>query len=140
MEFKFKNRRPAVGEVKIQDEFWSPYLDSIRTVMLPYVFDKFDEIGYPINFELVAQGKKEGHRGPPFADGLLLESIRGACDFLNIAYDADLDARIDRLAASIKAASDAIEDGYFNTEIVMKRPLFRFAYHTHRFTKKYGGH
>ncbi len=76
--------------------------------MMPYVFDKFEEIGYVGNLVAVANGEKGCHQGPPFADGLLFEAMRGACDFLAYEYDAELDARLDRLVSITKAASDAI--------------------------------
>ena len=37
---------PSVKDVSIDDRFWTPYLESVRTVMLPYVLDKFEEDGY----------------------------------------------------------------------------------------------
>ena len=43
-------RYPEVGKVKIRDPFWTPYLEKIRYIMLPYVFKKFEEIGYVQNF------------------------------------------------------------------------------------------
>ena len=73
---------PSVKDVSIDDRFWTPYLESVRTVMLPYVLDKFEEDGYLENYDRVAQGETGGHRGPYFSDGLLLETLRGACDFL----------------------------------------------------------
>ena len=126
MNFKYKLCRPAGSQVRINDPFWSEYLKNIRQVMLPYVFDKFEEIGYVENFTRVAEGRKNCHQGPPFSDGLLFEGIRGACDFLADEYDAELDARIDRLSEIIKAASDAVEDGYLSSCTILDRPECRW--------------
>ena len=126
MELKAKNYRPQIGKVKISDPFWSDYLKNIRKVMLPYVFDKFEEIGYTKNLISVAEGKRDCHKGPPFADGLLFEAMRGASDFLADEYDAELDARLDCLVALTKAASNAIEDGYLNTRIILNHPECRW--------------
>ena len=38
--------RPAISEVILHDVFWKPYLENVRSVMLPYVFDKFEEKRY----------------------------------------------------------------------------------------------
>ena len=126
MLFKNKVNRPRGEQVKICDPFWSEYLNNIRHVMMPYVFDKFEEIGYVENLRAVAEGKKNCHQGPPFADGLLFESIRGACDFLSDEYDAELDALIDNLAEIIRSASDASGDGYLNTKILLDYPERRW--------------
>ena len=97
--------RPYTGDVQIRDSFWTPYLAMIRQKTLPYVLEKFEEIGYVNNFRIVA-GLKEGEfSGPPFADGLLLESIRGASDLLAAEYDAELDKKLDNLIEIIAAAS-----------------------------------
>lgn len=108
-------KRPAAGSVKINDVFWSEYLDNIRRVMMPYVFDKLIEVGYLANFASVAAGDGAPHRGPHFSDGLLLESIRGACDFLSAEYDSELDARLDSIISVIASASDASPDGFLHT-------------------------
>ena len=39
-------QNPAVGDVSIRDAFWTPYMEQIRCVTLPYVFRKMDESGY----------------------------------------------------------------------------------------------
>ena len=70
--------------------------------MLPHVLDKFEEIGYMENFAALARKDLGNHQGPPFADGLLLETIRGASDFLAAEYDEALDL--------IKKVLEQIED------------------------------
>ena len=62
------------------------------------------------NFDSVAKGLRGCHIGPPFADGLVLETLRGASDMLADEYDAELDATLEGMIQKIKAASDAIED------------------------------
>lgn len=126
MNFKNRSYRPNADSVKISDGFWSDHLDGIRHIMLPYVFEKFAEIGYLDNFSAVAEGKRGCHCGPPFADGLVFEAMRGAADFLADEYDPELEKMLDRLVSLTKAASDAIEDGYFNTCIVLDHPECRW--------------
>jgi len=114
--------RPAVPQVSVKDRFWTPYLEKIRHKTLPYVLDKFEEIGYVDNFRIVA-GLKEGEsKGPSFSDGLLLETMRGASDLLAAEYDAALDARLDALIEIIAAASDADPDGFICTKTILNYP------------------
>ena len=75
------------GTVKLTDRFWTPYTEGIRDIMIPYCFEKFRETGYIKNFESVAKKDGEAHIGPPFSDGLLFETMTGACDFLAAKKD-----------------------------------------------------
>lgn len=64
--------------------------------MLPYVFRKFEEEGYVANYLSVTKKDGAKHNGPYFSDGLFLESLRGACDFLAAERDPLLEAYIDK--------------------------------------------
>lgn len=118
-------KRPSVKDVEIRDRFWSPYLDRIVGIMLPNVFERMESSGYLQNFADLADGVNR-HEGPPFSDGLLLESIRGASDFLAIRYDATLDARLDRYIDVIARASEKTGDGYISTQTVTQTPQDRW--------------
>jgi len=115
-------RRPYTGDVQIRDSFWTPYLAMIRQKTLPYVLKKFEEIGYVNNFRIVAGMMEGAFAGPPFADGLLLETIRGASDLLAAEYDAALDEALDGLISVIAAASDADPDGFLCTKTILNYP------------------
>ena len=112
-------RRPSLGQVVLQDDYWKPYLDKIRTHMIPNVLDKLEASGYLENFIFAAEGKKE-HKGPPFSDGLLFECIRGISDFLAAWGNEDLplrdtlEARLDGYIERIAAAQE--EDGFLCTQ------------------------
>ncbi len=112
-------RRPRVGSVTTNDRFWTPFLETIREKTIPHVFRKFEETGYLANFEILAReyfdhpDTHRAHSGPPFADGLVLESIRGVCDFLCEKDDPRLRAIIDPIIADIVAAAEKSGDGYF---------------------------
>lgn len=118
-----KTMRPQVNQVVINDDFWTPYLKKIRENMLPNVLDKFEEIGYFENFRFSAEGKKE-HIGPPFSDGLILETIRGVSDFLAAQPDAEIEARLDKYIELITAAAD--EDGFLCTGTQCRTPHQRW--------------
>ena len=107
-----KSVRPQVNNVTVTDGFWKPYLEKIRSKMLPNVLDKLEESGYLANFVYAADGKNE-HKGPPFSDGLLLETLRGVSDFLAAHPDPALEARLDKYIDIITAAAD--EDGFLCT-------------------------
>ena len=118
-----KSVRPQVNEVVINDNFWTPYLKKIRENMLPNVLDKFEEVGYFDNFRFAAEGKNE-HIGPPFSDGLILETIRGVSDFLAAQPDAEIEARLDKYIELITAAAD--DDGFLCTGTQCRTPHQRW--------------
>ena len=68
-----KNKRiyPLVTETEIKDSFWTPYLEKVRTVTLPYVLERLEGDGYLDDYLAVAGKKQFAHRGPGFSDGLL---------------------------------------------------------------------
>lgn len=118
-------QRPAVGDVTIRDEFWSPYLEQIRHRMLPYVFRKMDESGYEKNLIHVGERQAVKFEGLAFWDGLLYEVIRAAADFLSQEYDPMLDAYLDKLAETIRKASDT-SDGFLSSGTMLDRPQQRW--------------
>ena len=116
----------GIARVAITDEFWGPKLQLLRSTTLNDVFDKFERDGAMANFERVAAGLSAGHRGAPWFDGLIYETIRAASDFLAGKYDPDLDARLDGYIARIAAAQAVDPDGYLNTYIQLSCPERRW--------------
>ncbi len=102
--------RPAAGAVSVKDEFWTPYLENVRKSTVPHVFKKFEETGYLANYADLANGRDAEHYGPNWANGLVLESIRGVCDFLAAAYDAELEAVIDPIIDDIVTVGEKYDD------------------------------
>ena len=117
--------RPLASQVKITDPFWSDYLRKVREIMIPYVFDKFEEVGYVENFASVASGDGKKHKGPPFSDGLLYEAMRGAYDFLAVFPDEALERRLDGYVKLISAAGET-GDGFLCTQTMQDYPDRRF--------------
>jgi len=111
---------PEVGSVTIDDGFWAPYLRNIRQVTLPYTFQKMEETGYLTNFVSVAEKNGQAHMGPSFSDGLLFESLRGACDFLASQRDVVLEAYVDKIIRLAAAAQT--EDGFLCTYTIQGQP------------------
>lgn len=112
---------PSPESVKITDEFWASYLEKVRYIMMPYVFKKFEETGYIKNFYSVAQKDGKEHIGHSFSDGLVLESLRGACDFLAQDYDPFTDAYADKLIEAVCAAARA-GGGFLSTYTTQNCP------------------
>jgi len=106
-------------EVKLSDGFWSPRLETNRTVTIPYTFEQCEKTGRVKNFEqaaLVNSGEVE-HGGfcsaYTFDDSDLFKIIEGASYSLKVKSDPELDKYLDELIAKIGAAQE--EDGYLYT-------------------------
>jgi len=129
--------------VKVNDSFWSPKIKVWNTVTVYDVLDKLEgkyepdrpdikadkeKLGHTYdafhNFDLVAQGKSNinEHDGPPWYDGLVYETIRGAADILAEYPDAALEKKLDAYIDRIAAAQAVDKDGYLNTYTTLTRP------------------
>ena len=111
---------PQLSEVVIQDSFWTPYTEGIRDIMIPYCFEKFLKTGYLKNFQSIAEQDGEQHIGPPFSDGLVLETITGAANFLASKYQPELDEKLRKLIDFILSSQQ--EDGYLHTIVLQNYP------------------
>ncbi|UFH57063.1 glycoside hydrolase family 127 protein [Spirosoma sp. KNUC1025] len=130
-------------QVSVNDLFWSPKLKVWDAKTVYDVFDKLEGTYEPdrkdlieekaklgrtrnafLNFDLVAQGKKNtgNHDGPPWYDGLVYETIRGAADLLAEYPDPKLEKKIDGYIDRIAAAQAADPDGYLNTYTTLVKP------------------
>jgi len=141
----------TVSKVEVNDAFWSPKFDRWQALTVNDVFDKFEgkyaPEGFQLeedfkamgrtrnafqNFDLVAQGYRGigNHDGPPWYDGLVYETIRGASDLLARRPDSVLEARIDGYIDRIAAAqASAKGDGYLNTYTQLMEPKHRWGFH-----------
>jgi DUF1680 family protein len=115
-----------IQQVVIDDAFWAPKRHVWQTVTIPDVFNKFEKDGAIRNYDRVRDGQTGGHEGPPFLDGLLCESIRGASDFLAAQRNPALEARIDAYAEHIAAAQNKDKDGFLNTATQLQEPAHRW--------------
>lgn len=133
----------ALDQVKVNDLFWSPKLKVWDSRTVYDVFDKLEGHYEPdrkdlieekvklgrtrnafLNFDWVAQGKKNTgqHDGPPWYDGLVYETIRGAADLLAEYPDPKLERKIDGYIDRIAAAQAVDPDGYLNTYTTLVKP------------------
>jgi len=116
----------TLSDTILSDAFWTPKLKVLATVTTNDVFDKFEIDGAFANFDRIAQGQIGDHRGSPWFDGLIYETIRAASDFLAARYDAKLDARLDAYIERIASAQAVDEDGYINTYVGLVCPEKRW--------------
>ena len=101
------------NEVKISDQFWSPKIETTRTVTIPASFAKCEETGRVANFEKAA--KKAGKFGTefPFDDTDIYKIIEGASYSMSVHPDPKLDIYVDSLIFIVGKAQEA--DGYLYT-------------------------
>lgn len=104
-----------IQSVTINDGFWSPKISLWRTTTIHDVLDKFDRSGAFENFDRVATRQSGGHKGDPWWDGLVYETITGASDFLAAHPDASLQKRLEAYIDRIASAAAVDPDGYVNT-------------------------
>ena len=101
------------NEVKINDNFWLPKIETNRTVTIPASFAKCEETGRVENF--IKAAKKEGEFGTtfPFDDTDIYKIIEGASYSMSVHPDSKLDHYVDSLVAIVAAAQEP--DGYLYT-------------------------
>jgi len=105
--------------VHVADAFWSPRLETNRTVTIPFAFEQCEATGRLANFDRAAGAPGE-HEGFFFNDSDVYKVIEGAAYSLAIHPDPELDAYLDALIERIAAAQ--LPDGYLNTHYTLKEP------------------
>jgi DUF1680 family protein len=99
--------------VEIDDEFWTPRLETNHRATLPYVLAKCQDTGRIDNF-LKAAGRLPGrHQGLRFNDSDVYKALEGAAYTLAIRHDPELDRLTDDLIDIVAGAQEA--DGYLYT-------------------------
>ncbi len=98
-------------QVQMEDKFWKPRMEIVRTVTIPATFQKNAETGRVKNFE-VAAGTVPGNVCTrfPFDDSDVYKSIEGAALSLQTRRDPTLEAEVEVLIGKIKVAQEP--DGY----------------------------
>ena len=101
-------------EVKVNDNFWLPRINTNREITIPYSFRMCEETGRIDNF-LIASGVKSGKFCSvfPFDDSDVYKIIEGAAYSLHSYPDAQLESYCDSIISIIKMTQE--EDGYLMT-------------------------
>lgn len=101
------------SHVHVTDSFWTPRLDTNRTITIPYAFEQCEETDRISNFEKAAGLKAGKHEGACFNDSDVYKIMEGAAYSLQVHPDQKLREYLDRL---IRVVGDAQwEDGYLFT-------------------------
>ncbi len=99
--------------VTLNDAFWSPRVETNRTVTIPSAFRKCEETGRLENFVLAARKTGKFLTKFPFDDTDPYKIIEGASYSLAVHPDPVLDRYVDSVIALIAAAQEP--DGYLYT-------------------------
>ncbi|MGM0485389.1 MAG: glycoside hydrolase family 127 protein [Planctomycetota bacterium] len=101
------------SRVDVADDFWTPRLETNRTVTIPYAFEQCEKTDRISNFEKAA-GLKEGkHEGAAFNDSDVYKIMEGAAYSLQVHSDQEMRSYLDRLVHVIQKAQ--WDDGYLFT-------------------------
>ncbi|MHC4665332.1 MAG: beta-L-arabinofuranosidase domain-containing protein, partial [Planctomycetota bacterium] len=104
----------AFTDVRIDDGFWGPRLETNRKVSIPYAFRQIEEMGIVDNFAIAGGSKKGSYKGGrQYHDSEFFKVIEGASYTLRLAPNAELEKYLARLADLTAAAQE--DDGYLYT-------------------------
>ncbi|MEG2605520.1 MAG: glycoside hydrolase family 127 protein [Clostridia bacterium] len=120
-----KNQMIDSGVV-IDDAFWTPKLSLFSGLTLRDTFTKLEKDGALENYQHLTANEPGKHKACPWHDGLLLETIRGAADYLLQKDDPEIVARIDGYVELIRQAQLASGGGYLSTYTQLERPQQRY--------------
>ena len=109
------------SDVKVEDGFWAPRIETNRTHTIPYDFKKCEETGRISNFEKAAGTKPGEFEGIFFNDSDLYKVIEGAAYSLAAHPDPVLEKYVDEVIAKIASAQQ--KDGYLYTFYTVRKEL-----------------
>ena len=112
-------------EVEIDDEFWSPRIETNRDVTIEYQYDQLEESGTLENFRRTRDGEQGGFSGMWFQDSDAYKWIEGASYVLATHDDPELESKVDEVIDLVADAQD--EDGYLNTYFSLLEPDNRWS-------------
>jgi DUF1680 family protein len=100
-------------KVKLDDSFWSPRIETNRTVTIPASFARCESTGRVKNFEMAAQKSGKFCTAYPFDDTDIYKTIEGASFSMAVHPDPKLDRYVDSLINIVGRAQEP--DGYLYT-------------------------
>ena len=114
-------------DVRIEDEFWSPYTDLVRETILPYQWEALNDRvpdappSHAIRNFRIAAGLEQGeYEGLVFQDSDLAKWLEAVGYSLAVYPDEKLEATADEVIDLISRAQ--LPDGYVNTYFIRKEP------------------
>jgi DUF1680 family protein len=99
--------------VKLSDQFWTPRIETNRTVTIPASFARCESTGRVKNFVMAAEHKGKFCTAYPFDDTDIYKTIEGASYSLAEHPDPKLSAYLDSLITIVGKAQEP--DGYLYT-------------------------
>ena len=121
-------------QVHLDDNFWSPRIETNRTVSIPSAFKECEKNGRFDNFAIAGGLMKGEHRGDfSFDDTDPYKIIEGASYSLAVKYDEKLDHYLDSVIHIIAAAQEP--DGYLTTCVTNQCTRLSGWWGTHRWEK-----
>ena len=100
-------------QVKLDDQFWLPRIETNRLVTIPASFARCENTGRVKNFEMAAVRKGKFCTKYPFDDTDIYKTIEGASYSMAVHPDAELKRYVDSLITIIGNAQEP--DGYLYT-------------------------
>lgn len=121
-------------QVHLNDGFWSPRIETNRTVSIPSAFHECEMNGRFDNFAIAAGLMKGEHKGDfSFDDTDPYKVIEGASYSLAVHYDAKLDHYLDSVINIIAKAQEP--DGYLTTCVTNNCTRLSGWWGTHKWEK-----
>ncbi len=103
----------AFTQVKLTDHFWTPRIETNRTVTIPASFERCESTGRVKNFQMAAERKGKFCTTYPFDDTDIYKTIEAASYSLALHPDKKLDHYVDSMITIIGRAQEP--DGYLYT-------------------------
>ena len=100
-------------QVKVNDVFWAPRIETNRTATVPFAMKMIEETGRVDNFRKAAGLMKGLHQGKRYNDSDVFKVMEGASYTLMLHPDLKLKNELDDLIAVIGKAKE--RDGYLYT-------------------------
>ena len=121
----------TVKKVKIQDDFWTYYIDLIKNVVVPYQWDALNDLipeaepSHAIkNFKIAAGLETGEYHGMVFQDSDVAKWLEAVGYLLQNEKDENLEKIADEVIDLLEKAQ--LADGYLNTYYTLKEPENRW--------------
>lgn len=117
--------------VRVEDPFWSPYIQLVKDIVIPYQWDALNDLiegaapSYAIRNFRIAAGEEQGSfNGMVFQDSDLYKWIEAVGFILEAQPDPELEQVADDVIELLAKAQQP--DGYLNTYFTVKEPDSRW--------------
>jgi uncharacterized protein len=107
-------------DVKLNDQFWAPRIETNRTQSLPHNVEQCRKTGRIDNFAKAGKLLKGKFEGRCYNDSDVYKLLEGASYSLAVHPDPALEKTVDEIIAKIAAAQQP--DGYLNTYYTLAEP------------------